>query len=56
MKLLIWLGLSLGSILGSYLPTLWGAGAFSFSSLLCSGLGAIVGIWLGYKAGQALGI
>ena len=56
MKLLIWLGLSFGSILGSYLPTLWGAGGFSFAALLCSGLGALGGIWLGYKAGQALGI
>jgi len=54
MKLFIWIGLCIGSVLGSYLPTLWGAGVFSFSALAGSTLGAIGGIWLGYKIGQAL--
>ena len=56
LKLLIWIGLFLGSTLGSYLPTLWGAEVFSFSSLFGSALGAIVGIWFGYKMGQSLGV
>jgi hypothetical protein len=56
MTLLIWIGLSIGSTLGSYLPTIWGAGVFSFASLFGSALGGILGIWLGYKMGQALGV
>ena len=56
MQCLIWIGLFIGSTLGSYLPTFWGAGVFSFSSLFGSALGAIIGIWLGYKVGQLLGV
>jgi uncharacterized membrane protein YeaQ/YmgE (transglycosylase-associated protein family) len=39
----------LGGFLGGYIPTLWGASTFSFSSILFNALGAIVGIWIGYK-------
>ncbi|MDD5032859.1 MAG: hypothetical protein PHC85_01965 [Candidatus Pacebacteria bacterium] len=48
----IWIGLFLGSIVGSYIPALWGAGIFSFSSIIFSGIGAILGIWVGFKLGQ----
>ncbi len=39
----------IGSIIGGYIPVLFGASSFSFSSLLFSGVGAILGILLGVK-------
>lgn len=48
-KLLVYLGMFLGSIIGGYVPTLFGAGLISFSSVLFSGVGSIIGIWIGYK-------
>jgi uncharacterized membrane protein YeaQ/YmgE (transglycosylase-associated protein family) len=35
-----------GSAVGGYLPVLWGGDFFSFSSLILSGVGGILGIWL----------
>ncbi len=51
-KQLIWIGVFVGSTVGSYIPSLWGADLFSFSSILFGTLGAFVGIWLGYKLSQ----
>ena len=51
-KRLIWIGLSIGSIAGGYLPLLWGADTFSFSSILFSALGGGLGIWLGFRLGE----
>lgn len=48
-KPLITIGLIMGSIIGGYIPTFFGAGIFSYSSLLGSGIGAILGIYLAYK-------
>lgn len=48
-KTLVWIAVFLGSIIGGYIPSLWGAGIFSFSSVVCSSIGAIVGIWLVWK-------
>jgi uncharacterized membrane protein YeaQ/YmgE (transglycosylase-associated protein family) len=45
----IWLGVLIGSALGGFIPELWGADLFSYSSVLFSGLGAFVGLWLCYK-------
>ena len=42
-KTLVFLGMTIGSVIGGYIPTLWGAGIFSYSSVLFSGLGAILG-------------
>lgn len=39
----------IGSTIGGFIPTLWGAGWFSFSSVLFSGLGGIVGIVIVYQ-------
>lgn len=50
-KTAIKLGLFLGSIVGGYIPMLWGAGAFSFSSVICGAIGASLGVYLGYKWG-----
>ena len=51
-KKLIWLGVFVGSTIGGFIPMLWGADAFSFSSILFSSLGAIFGIYLGFKLSQ----
>lgn len=49
MKQAIWLGMVVGSVIGGFVPMLWGAGAFSFSSILFSSLGAVGGIILAYR-------
>ncbi len=43
----IWLLIFLGSTIGGLIPEIWGADLFSYSSLLFSGIGAFVGLWLG---------
>jgi len=48
-KGLIWLGLFVGSTAGSFIPKLWGAGQFSISSLITSAIGALIGLWVGFK-------
>lgn len=50
-KTLIWIGLTLGSCAGGYLPALWGGDLISFSSVILSTLGGIFGIWLAYRIG-----
>ena len=50
MRARIWLGILIGSSAGGLIPELWGAGMFSYSSVLLSGVGAFVGLWIGYKA------
>lgn len=49
---LVWIGLTIGSAVGSYLPSLWGEGMFSISSIIFSTIGGLAGIWLGYKISQ----
>jgi uncharacterized membrane protein YeaQ/YmgE (transglycosylase-associated protein family) len=50
-KKLIWLGMFVGSVVGGYIPALWGDNMFSLSSILLSAVGGLVGIWLGYRMG-----
>jgi uncharacterized membrane protein YeaQ/YmgE (transglycosylase-associated protein family) len=45
----IWLGIFIGSTIGGFIPELWGAGVFSYSSVLFSSIGAFVGLWIGFK-------
>lgn len=45
----IWLGVLIGSTLGGFIPALWGADLISYSGVLFSGIGAFVGLWIGYK-------
>ncbi len=45
----IWIGVFVGSTIGSLIPELWGDGMFSYSSVLLSGVGALVGLWIGFK-------
>ena len=46
---MIWLGMIVGSAIGGFIPSLWGAGVLSFSSILLSAVGAIAGIYLAFK-------
>jgi hypothetical protein len=48
-KTIYYLAVFIGSIIGAYIPALWGAGLLSFSSVFFSALGAIVGIVLVWK-------
>lgn len=48
-KVLVTLGMIIGSIIGGYIPTLFGAGLISYTSALFSGVGGILGIIIGYK-------
>jgi uncharacterized membrane protein YeaQ/YmgE (transglycosylase-associated protein family) len=52
MRTYIWIGILIGSTIGGLIPGLWGEGMFSYSSLLLSGVGAFVGLWLGSKLGR----
>jgi len=49
MRSRIWVGIFIGSTIGGLIPELWGASLFSYSSVFLSGIGALVGMWLGYK-------
>jgi hypothetical protein len=51
-KSLVWLGLAIGSTVGSFVPMLWGASMFSFSSIIFSGIGGIAGIYIFFKIAQ----
>jgi hypothetical protein len=51
-KTLIWIGGVGGSVIGGYMPLLWGGSAFSFTSIFLSALGAIGGIWLAFRISQ----
>jgi uncharacterized membrane protein YeaQ/YmgE (transglycosylase-associated protein family) len=46
---LIILGMTIGSVAGGYVPMLWGDSFLSFTSILTSGVGSIIGIWIMYK-------
>lgn len=43
------LAMIIGSTVGGYLPTIFGAGVFSLASIICGGVGGIFGIWLSAK-------
>ncbi len=51
-KTLIWIGMSVGTLVGGFLPALWGGDYFSLAGVLCSGIGGLAGIWAGYRLGQ----
>lgn len=52
MKILIWTGMITGSLIGGYLPILFGASWLSGAALLGNGIGGILGIVLGYQLGN----
>ena len=48
-KSIIMFGMILGSFAGGYLSTVLGADSLSFTSLLGSGVGGLIGIWIAYR-------
>ena len=57
MKTMIWIGLGIGGTVGGALPYFWGDyGLFSFSSIILSTIGGLIGIWAGYKLGKLMGV
>jgi dipeptide/tripeptide permease len=52
MRAYIWIGILIGSTIGGLIPGLWGGDMFSYWGLLLSGVGAFVGLWLGFKLGS----
>ncbi len=53
---MIYLGIAIGGTLGGWLGAVMDHGNwFGLASILLSGVGSLIGIWVGYKAGQNLG-
>ena len=53
MKLMIFIGLTLGGGVGSWIGALLSHNNyFSATSILLGAVGSLAGIWLGYRAGQ----
>ena len=48
-KPFIWVGVVIGSTLGGLLPELWHASWLSFSGIIFSTIGGLIGIWAGWK-------
>lgn len=48
-KTLVYIAAFVGSVVGGYIPAIWGAGFLSISSLLLGGVGAILGIVIAVK-------
>ncbi len=44
--------MTIGSVVGAYIPLLWGDSALSLSSVILSAVGGFVGIWVGFKLGN----
>jgi hypothetical protein len=53
-KTLIWIGAAIGGFIGGYVPTLFGAGDISFSAIIGSMVGGLIGIWGAYKLTKIL--
>ncbi len=51
----MWLLITIGSTVGSYIPVLWHAGFFSVASILGGLIGAFAGVWAAYKLGDYIG-
>lgn len=48
-KRLIYLGMFIGGLIGGLVPSLWGAGSFSFAAIIGNAIGAILGIWVMFR-------
>jgi predicted MFS family arabinose efflux permease len=45
----IWLAIFIGSTIGGAVPELWGGEMLSYTSLLLSGIGGLIGLWIVIK-------
>jgi len=50
----VMLGMTIGSIFGSYLPALWGGSLFSYTSILTGTIGGFIGVIIAYKLSSNL--
>lgn len=48
------MGMIIGSLIGGYLPVLFGVSPFSMVSIITGFIGAFLGIWAAYKIGQSI--
>ena len=48
-KSAVMLGMIIGSLIGGYIPTIFGASFLSYSTIFFNGLGGIIGIIVAYK-------
>lgn len=55
LHIFVGVGLTIGSLIGSYAPVLFGIDLFSYTSLLTGTVGSIVDIFVGYRVGQQVG-
>jgi hypothetical protein len=46
---MMWFLIGVFSTIGGIIPEVWGDSFLSFSSILLSGAGAFLGLWLWYK-------
>jgi hypothetical protein len=44
-----YIGGFVGGLVGSFVPSIWGAGQFSMSSILFFMIGGFAGIWVAYR-------
>ena len=54
MKMMIMIGMVVGSTLGGAVPALWGAGGLSLQSVAFGMLGGLAGIWAGFRLSRQL--
>ena len=48
-RFLILLGMTIGSVIGGFVPYLWGADLLSFSAIIFNAIGGIIGVWVSFK-------
>ena len=48
-KKAIFFGMTVGGFIGGWLPSLWGAGGLSLTSVIFSTIGGLIGIWAGWR-------
>jgi hypothetical protein len=51
-KKIIFAGMIVGSFIGGWVPSLWGAGGFTMSAMVGSAIGGLAGVWAGWKFSQ----
>jgi hypothetical protein len=42
----MWFAAFIGSTIGGFVPALWGGEMLSYSGVVLSGLGALLGLWI----------
>lgn len=53
MKLMIWIGITVGGLLGGWIGSMLDGGSmFGAWGIILSTVGSLVGIWAGYRVGR----